>query len=117
MRRGLMLSAAKQALVFIVFIALAWSFRAVRVAAILKECPLPPMRHLPFHVRQHSRPLGPGFGNPAAADIPAPRAAASRWVGPTPFCDALGHRTVISSSRWVCGRSQVCCVSPLSPAA
>ena len=78
MRRGLGLNAAKQALAFIVFLALVWSFRAVRIAAIMKECPLPPMRPLPSqpHVQQHQsgRPLGPGFGDPAAAGTPATHA-------------------------------------------
>ena len=66
MRRGLLLGAAKQALIFFVLVALVWSLRAVRVVTVLAECPLPPVNPLQLspHVQQrlYGRLLGPGFG-------------------------------------------------------
>ena len=75
MRRGLVLSALKQALIFGILVALSWSLNGVRMASIIAECP-PPFHH---HMMQHhhqighahpfGRPFGPGFRHPAAAQV------------------------------------------------
>ena len=59
MRRGLLLSALKQAVIFGVLVALSWSLNAVRVASIVAECP-PPLHHM--HGRGHGGPFGRHFG-------------------------------------------------------
>ena len=84
MRRGLLLSALKQALIFGILVALSWSLNAVRVATILAECPpaLHHMHHL-HHGHKHpfGRPFGPGFGRAFASDpASAPVVASSAPV-------------------------------------
>ena len=59
MRRGLVLSALKQALIFGMLVALSWSLNAVRVASIVAECP-PMLDHM--HGRAHGSPFGRHFG-------------------------------------------------------
>lgn len=65
MRRGLVLSALKQALIFAVLVGLTWSLRAAQTAAAVAECPPPfPPPFPPHGGPQHGglpRPLGPGF--------------------------------------------------------
>lgn len=64
MRRGLVLSAIKQALIFSVLVGLTWSLRAAHTAAMVADCtpPFPP--HSPPHGPPHGhvpRPFGPRF--------------------------------------------------------
>ena len=79
MRRGLLLSALKQALIFGILVALSWSLNGVRVATIVAECP-PPFQHMHNHAHGHlpGRPFGPGFGHPSAVDAAIARAMESR---------------------------------------
>ena len=79
MRRGLLLNAAKQALIFLVLVALCWSLHMVSVATVMAECPRPPLH--PVQLRQqYGRPLGPGFSHPSATDAAAGRTVTIRWA-------------------------------------
>jgi len=85
MRRGLVLSALKQALIFGILVALSWSLNGIRMASIVAECP-PPFQH---HMQHHhglghdhpfGRPFGPGFGHPAAVKIAMSQPMEPRWI-------------------------------------